>query len=282
MSIVSDTDMKVWLDVTDDEYDLNVEPIQNAVESFIQDSYCKRTLESTSYALETYDGKGHQILNLDNYPITALDRVAIGTRDAIKIRNTSDYTTASVSVTSTGLRLVKDGTADVSVTWASNATMSAVVTAVNALGSGWEASIMSTDYNSFKSSELIARWAANTINDNWVYLDMPEDAEDEIEVYADRGQIWKYSGFTRGVRNVFVDYTAGYTAANMPEDLQLAVKILTKYFYDKRDEETWGVESFSTGHIRTVFERESLSPSEERALPKEVRAILNRYRRVKT
>jgi len=249
-----------------------VTDIRDAVEDWIQNSYCYRTFATTSYTLEEYDGNGEQIIHLKNFPLTAVDLVCVGTLDVIRIKNTSDYTQASVSVTSTGLRLVKDGTADETVLWASNTTMAAVVTAVNTLGNGWEAAMQSTAYNSFASSFLLERWAASAIDDNWIYLQMPDDPEDDIKVDPDRGQIRKYSKFPEGFRNIYVTYTAGYSSTTMPEDLKLAVKILTKYIIQRREEETFGVDSFWAGNIKTMFEKE--------AIPLEAKQILDRYRRV--
>lgn len=245
-----------------------LQSIIDSADEFVS-SYCHRTFESTAYTLERYNGEGKEYICLNNYPIISVDRVAIGTRDVMKICNTSAGTTASVSVLSTGLRLVKDGTADSTITWASYATMTLVVAAINALGDGWSASISSSDYDSFKSSELIERYGSNVIDSNWVYLEMPEDAEDDIEVWTDRGQIRRLGGFPSGCRNVIIDYTAGY--ATIPEDLKLAVKILTQVVYQKAEEQSFGVKNYEVERIKAMFE--------EKDIPKEAISILNRYRR---
>jgi len=248
-----------------------VTDLRDAVEAYVTNIYCQRTFESTAYSLEKYDGKGYRTINLNNYPITLLDRVAIGIRDVIKIRNTSTYSTASVSVLSTGLRLVKDGTADsTDVTFATNATMSAMVTAVDAI-SGWEAQMLNTAYNSFVSTELMKKWALSAINNNWVYLPMPEEAEYDIEVRADWGQIRRPVRFPISYQNIFVDYTAGYSSANMPEDLKLGIKILVKYLWQRRDEENFGAGSYRSGDLGAMFDKGPI--------PKEAEDILTRYKR---
>jgi len=245
--------------------------LRDAVERYVQ-RICGRTFESTAYALEEYDGKGYEIINLRNYPIISLDRVALGKLDIISVKNSGQYEhTASVSVTATGLRLVYDGVADVSVTWAANTTLSAVVAAVNALGSGWTAQMSVTGYDSRRSSDLIKCFGRSCSEGRWVYLQIPQEAEWDVEVYADWGQIRRIGGFPRGSKNVLVDYTAGYSAADMPEDLALAVKVLTKHIWVRRDEENWGTSSYSSGELSGTFEREPL--------PKEVKDILDRYRR---
>ena len=104
-----------------------------------------------------------------------------------------------------------------------------------------------------------------------MYLQIPQEAEWDVEVYADWGQIRRIGGFPRGSRNVLVDYTAGYAAADMPEDLALAVKVLAKHFWVRRDEENWGASSYGAGELSVTFEKEPI--------PKEVKDVLDRYRR---
>lgn len=251
-----------------------VDTIREDVEKFVS-TYCNRTFESTSYTLEEYSGKGYKIINLKHYPVTAVDRVAVGVRDVIKVRNTSSGTSASVGVTSTGLRLVKDGSADTTVTFAGNATLTAVVTAVNALGSGWEAVLLFTDYSSFKSSDLIPKSALGAIDSNYVYLQIPDEAEYDVEVDLDNGQIRLPHGFYPGFRNIFVDYTAGYST--MPADLKLAVKILVQFVYEKAHKSMFGLETYNIGTggttgLRMIYEKEGKN------FPKEAIDILGRYR----
>lgn len=240
-------------------------------------TWCRRTFESTSYSLERYSGRGYRVINLNNYPVTALDRVAVGVRNVMTIKNTNSGTSASVSVTSTGLRLVLDGTPDVTVTWASNATIATVITAVNALGNGWVAAICSTAYNSFKSTDLISQNASSCIDNRVIYLSIPDTAEPDVDVDMENGQIRLVSGFYPGYRNIFVDYTAGYTNDTMPSDLKLAVKILVQYMYQQVKEGNFGVDlhnigaSGSTG-ARVVFEKGFI-------IPKECERILSWYKR---
>ncbi|GAI80589.1 unnamed protein product, partial [marine sediment metagenome] len=64
-------------------------------------------------------GNGEQYLHLADYPITALTRVAIGRRSAIRVKNTYDYTNASISVSSTQLTFTKDSSSTGAVTFTS-------------------------------------------------------------------------------------------------------------------------------------------------------------------
>lgn len=251
-----------------------VSTIKDSVETFVSE-YCNRTFEETSYRLERYDGVKSSILQLKNYPVTAVDRVAINTLDVISVKNTNTTSTATVSVSTTGLRLVLDGTADTSITFATNATMTAIVSAINALGNGWAASLSSSIYGAFKSNELISMYGLNAIDGNWVYLKKTDDFCDEFDVYLERGQVIKYSGWPGGTRNIFIDYTAGFTSDNMPNDLKLAVKILVKFFYDKMNDDSYGVEEYRAHNLWASFNQGEI-------IPKEAKMILLRYKRFHT
>ena len=244
--------------------------IQEGVEKWIK-NYCHKDFESTTYA-EYYSGEGNLYLQLDHYPITALTRVATGRRTAIRVINTSTATSATVSVNSTGLIFTKDDTSDSTITFATYTTMSTVVSAINLLGNGWTATIESSDYSSFKSSELVEMYGKSAIDSNYVYLDMPEEAIDNFEVYTQRGEIYKFGGWPEGYRNIYVKYTAGYSAITMPKDLQLAIKIIVKSVYQKRNDDSYSVKDYSVGDVRIAME--------DGDIPKEAVNILNRHRRI--
>jgi len=246
-----------------------VDVIHDSVEDFVT-SYCRRTFDSTSYTREKYNSTGGRYLSLDNYPITAIARITIGVSTAIRIKNTSIYTKASVSVSSTVLTLSKDGS-DSTLAFETYTTMTLLVAAVNALGSGWSASVADSAYASFASTELIEKYGLSCIDSNEVDLKIPyEDAEYDFDVLPDEGTIIFNRNIPQGSQNVFVDYTAGYSSTTMPDDLKLAVKILTKSLYQRLNEETFGAEDFSLGDS---------SAKMEKVMPSEVRAIINRYKR---
>lgn len=259
--------------VDSEEDSLIVTDIHKSVESWV-DNYCNKALLSATYA-EYYDGNGEQYLQLDHYPITGLTRIAEGRRTAIRVQNTDDYTSATISVSTGGLILTKDGTSNsTGVTFAVNTTMSAIVTAINLVGSGWSAVIEDSDYSSFKSTELVQMFGKSAIEDNWVYLDMPEEACDDFEVYPNRGEIYKSSGWDSGHNNLYVEYTAGY--ATTPADLELAIEMFVKYIWQRKDEDNFGVKSYSLGDISTTFET-SINGED---IPNDIKLILNKYKRI--
>jgi hypothetical protein len=250
-----------------------VSTIKDAAEEIVS-KYCGRTFEETSYSKSKHDGNGSPILNIDNFPVTAIDRVTIGEIDVVSVRNTNTYSYASVSVLPTGLRLVLDGVADTSITFASNTTLNAVVSAINLLGNGWEAKLNSSIYVAVKSTELIEAYGLNAIDNNWCYLKKPDSPISDFDTYLDRGQLVKYSGWPSGTGNIYIDYTAGYSSANMPSDLKLAVKILVQFLYNKRDDDSFGLKEYRAHNIWATFDKEE-------SLPKEVMRILFKYRKVK-
>lgn len=245
-----------------------LESIRDGVEDWVADK-CRRTFESTDYS-EYYDGEGGCYLNLKNYPVISLTRVCIGRRYIIRVKNTSGYTSATVSVASTGLVFTKDDTSDSTITFASYADMDAVVTAINALGSGWTAAIESSDFSNFKSAELVRMFGKNAIDGNWIYLEAPDEAIDDFEVSPNKGILYRSAGWDEGENNVYVKFTAGYST--MPNRLQLGVKIICKSIYDRRKEELFGTKEYWVGDIKVKCE--------DGDVPKEAMDIFSKFRRI--
>ncbi len=275
MALVDLDDLISYMDSPGVEDDPNLETIQAAIEDQIS-KYCRRTFESTAYTLERYSGDGTQHLSLKNYPVISLSLLSIGSDDIIRVCNTNTGTFASISVTSTGVSLDKDGTAT-SLTFAAYTTMSTMVAAINAT-SGWSATLLSSTYDDYKSNFLLKKFGLNCIDSNYVYLSIPSDPEYDFEVFEDRGIIYRHSGFPSGNHNIFVTYTAGY--ATIPDDLQLAAKIFCKDFYNKNKNEAIGLQSYRIGDISYSFSGNTMKDNAtDTLIPAEAMAILNRYRK---
>jgi len=274
LAILSDCNATDFLGVTAGSVESdNALAIRDAVEAWLQ-KYCNRTFESTTYTLEKYNGTGTKYLYLRQTPVTALYRVATSTTDVIRIKNTSEYTTASVSVTSTGIVLEKDGSTNTTALFATYTTMTALATAISAI-SGWSASVASSTYNSYKSSNLLKVYGLNCIDSNEVYLRMPDDALDDIELNENNGMIYSSSGFPKGFNNIYVTYVAGYTSASMPADLVFAVKVFLKSIYDKFTAGSWNVRGYRIGDISMYLNDGNVE------IPRETEEILARYRRIR-
>ncbi len=247
-----------------------VSEIKDGVEKWFK-SICRREFESTSYTKKYYNGNGSRTLYLDDYPITALTRLSIGRQKAIEIYNTSASTTASVSVASTGLVLELNGTTDSTVLFATYTTIATVITAVNALGSGWYARIISSEFSAFKSTELLEKFGQSCIDSRSVYLEMPYTAEHEFEVDANKGIVYLHRSFAEGYNNIVTDYTAGYSSSTMPEDVKLAVRILLKNVWQKRKEEIFGIKGYSVEDMRADLQEN---------IPHEVLNVINKYKKM--
>lgn len=252
MSIVKIANVMKFIGAQDSEKS-TVKLIHNSVEEWVQRTYCRRNFEDQSYK-EVLDG-GVDALQLRNYPITAITRLAVGVNTALYVCNTETSTNATVGVTSTAVVLTKDGTATL-VAFADYTTIQTVVDQINALSAtGWDATVVNI-YADFLSTELVERFGSYCLNDKQVGLYIPEPSEAEYDVYPKQGQITMPDGFLKGSNNVFVDYTAGYTVADMPAQLKLAVNILVKYIYQRKSEETFGLKSYSLGSVRAIFQEE--------------------------
>lgn len=262
-SLVAIADVLTFLGLTVTDAKLTI--IHAAVEDWIQTVYCRRNLVSTSYK-EKYDGTGCNSLVLDNYPIIALNRLSMGFDEAMRVKNSSTFGHASVSVSSTGVTLYKDGTSS-TILFTASATMSAMATAISAV-SGWSATVSNTSYNSYPSNLLSEKMGLQCVNNSEASLMMPADGEWDFEVDSDKGILYSVFGFGEGTRNIYVDYQAGY--ATVPEDLQLATLILIKSIYQKRSEEAFGASSYSISGISMSFDKD---------IPMEAKQILNHYRR---
>lgn len=276
--IVDLKDIRIWLDiaVTDNSQDDVLNAIHAPVEKWVKE-YCGRDFEQTTYTKKLYDGDGESYLFLKQYPIISIERLAIGRIDGVKVYNSSsDATRAVVTINTSGLVLTITGGANAgsdTLLFKDYATLTLLAAAIVALGKNWTASVVNSSYTGHASSELLPTYGAfcgNIANcQSYAYLEMPDEPLTDFKVYPDKGMVYYSGGFSGGHDNVIIDYTAGY--ATLPTDLQLAVKILVKNIYQKREEETFGLEQGSLGYVKKVFEKD---------IPKEAKEILSRYRKI--
>jgi hypothetical protein len=202
-------------------------------------AFCRREFDSQEFD-ELYHGAWTQQLLLRQYPVLSVARVAYGPTAVLQIKNTSGSNQrATVAVTSTGLTLVRVAsgtvTTDTSVTFAGNPTLAAVAAAVNALGNGWTATVLSGDYSDYPSADLRAVQGALNARLNGAALHLHVGELSEYDLDAERGILLRSGlavefteGFGDGGTPVWfgganywrVVYTAGY--ATVPEDVQEA------------------------------------------------------------
>lgn len=229
--------------------DTHIASLVSAVSASIR-RHCRREFDSQSFD-ELVIAKDDRRLIVKQYPILSVSRVATGLETVLKVRNTSaSNQRATVAVTSTGLSLVRvaSGVSTTStVAWASYATLSAVATQVNAIGSGWEAEAI-TGHTLRASSDLRAVQGALNAKDVWGELKLHTEELSTYAVDTERGWIvasggdeWAWSAYgmempswCRG-QEYRVMYTAGYAA--VPEDVQEAAAewVSALFWLSKKD-----------------------------------------------
>lgn len=211
--------------------------------------YLRRTLASTSYKL-WFDGSGAPEMRLDQYPITALYHVSVGTRSVATVGNTSSTVSyASIAFDGTSLTLMEISTSGVEtptvLAISTYKTIGALQTIINATP-GWQCDLLSADHSTLPSSMLRPLYSQNALANQLADLVMPSSPvsckivnEDMIEIInSDQFPAWDIFpnsaqpnrmsalqpgitpptfsyGFPPGTKNIFVWFTAGYT---MPSD----------------------------------------------------------------
>ena len=234
------------------------------------EKYCRRRFVSTSYD-ECYDGTGERRLLLRQYPIQSVQSVRYRPVTVLKITNTTAANVqARVSVLSTGLQLVSVNagsktTVTSGLTFSGNATLTALASAVIAIGNGWSAQIVgdSTNYGSWPSADLyIPASYGDTLEGSGTLQSQGalqcvagSFAELKMHTYELQGYQWDARGwllraipytdpellhpedliFPTGINNFRVQYTAGYTT--IPEAVQEACArwVAYGYFLAQRD-----------------------------------------------
>jgi hypothetical protein len=172
---------------------------------------------------------------------------------------------------------------DTSVTFAANATLTAVATAVNALGNGWSAEAVS-GYGSWASADLRALQGALHARSAPAELVIHTEDLAGFDVDAARGWLVRRGGvsgwpwgepaaaWTEGRGNYRVVYDAGY--ATVPEDVQEACAewVAVLFFQTKRDPELVVSKTEGVGTVISALNRH--------AIPPHILALLAPYRRI--
>ncbi|MAE81619.1 MAG: hypothetical protein CMB80_02700 [Flammeovirgaceae bacterium] len=204
-------------------------------------NYCDRIFESDTYR-ERYDGNGMSKIMLKQYPVTEIQMVATSVAEPVRIINEDSgawNAYCNVDVTdenSTGLDcVIQGGTNDGADTTAFAArgthTLTSLVAAVNALGKSWTATLDISSFGLYDAMELF-QVSGKMCHDEYVYLQAPDNLQDDYEIYDDRGTLKLAGKFARGYKNVTVRYTAGYTT--IPDDLIQICIDLTNSYYQSR------------------------------------------------
>jgi hypothetical protein len=272
------------------------------------EKYCRRRFVTHAYD-ELYNGNGDRRMLLRQYPIQSVQSVRYRPVTVLYLGN-SDKTNvqARVSVTSVGLKLFRFqggvATTDTSLLFATYPTLAQLVTAMNALGHGWNAQVVgdATNYGAWPSADLY--WPSS-YGDGLEGVGVLESqgalslvaasgggtyAELKMHTYELQGFQWDPRGwllraipytdpellhpedlvFPVGINNFRIQYTAGYTT--IPEAIQEACAewVAAIYYSTLRDPS-----------VRSQLIHGAISQTWEPggSLPENVSTLLAPYRR---
>jgi len=216
------------------------------------ESYCDRTLTSTTYR-EFYDGTGVNDLALREYPITAVTLLSTSTQDAVRITNVNaDAYNAYMTVDATSMILVVVGGANAGTDTLTLAdyTITELVAAINALGTGWSATNDDTLLAVWESAEILPCDGLETL-DSYVYAQLPNEPRRDFKLYEKQGTIYLPGGFPIGHQNIIVRYTAGYTTT--PADLeQICIDLVQTYYKGRKTDTSVEAEKLGDHYIKYV------------------------------
>jgi len=223
------------------------------------ETICGRYFNSTSYAT-WYDGTGDQKLYLDHWPVTAVTRVSSGRLNVLGVRcSSSTVTHATARVTSSGLILIhtdNTGTTTTTLSFGTYTTLTALAAQVNAVGSGWSA--LDLSYGDYLTTDLAQTPALYCLN-RYAYLPHPQKSLNDYVWDGDSGRLYYTGGFVKGIQNIYVEYTGGFTT--IPYGVEQACLMLIAYYYfgtnrdpglqsEKLGDYAWSAKAGSTESFR--------------------------------
>jgi hypothetical protein len=239
--------------------------------------YCRRDFKARQFD-EMYSGDEQVEMILRQFPVLSIERIAYQPTTVLQVENTlSTNQRATATVTDTGITLIRVAsgttTIDTSVTFASNTTINALKTAIDALGSGWKATIPTSDYENWPSADLKPQGAYNCAGQK-AGLKLHAKELNEYELDRERGilvrQSWsEVDAFHQnsvplwyGGHNYWrIIYTAGYSS--VPEAVQEACAEMTMAFFwqAKRDPALTQEQIVGSVSRSSVLTTKGVSPS---------------------
>ncbi len=207
---------------------------------------CDRRLSERDIE-EWRDGSGKRYLTLPDWPLNSVSRVTIGTLDALSIIcNDATATEAYVEVNRAGTQLtltlldgVNAGTFNIS--FIAFPTLTAVAGQITATAGSWVGSALGP-YGAYRSATL-RPCGRRECYASLAYIQIPDEAEADYITDYDYGQvILAGARFPRGMRNIYVEYNAGYSAANQPNEwatLQMICNILVQRLHGLGTRDWW-------------------------------------------
>lgn len=236
------------------------------------ENYCWRTFAVASFD-ELQPGNNRRELLLRNYPIASIERVAYAPTPVLRVTNTSgSEQRATVKVTATGLELIRvaSGVATTeAILFSAQPTLSALASAVTALGNGWSAAVLESANDLRASADLRALQGAFPAKDVNALLQMHTSELASFAVDAERGCLARDDGtcWHGGLHYWRVLYRAGFGA--IPDDVQEACAqwVAVLFWPTKRDP------GLASETLPGIVTRAAL-----RDMPASIRQMLGPYR----
>ena len=204
--------------------DAQLEAAINAASGLIE-RVCNRQFTAATHR-EWHKLRGRTVV-VKNPPILRVDRIARWFSDAISCQYTGDSVAATVSIATTGVRLMSlaaDGTETAeTLTFALYPTLSTMVTAIAAVTDWTATKVASGD----GESRDLAPMAGRDAKTSPMFLHWPEPSADEAVTSIDYNPGIIMFQYIRGsakefYRRVFVRYYGGYEDIQTAEDNNLA------------------------------------------------------------
>lgn len=236
-ALTSTSNFKEYAGITHTDDDTLIGKLISRATSAIE-RYCDKTLRSTVYR-EFYDGDGTSELLLKEYPVSVVTLLSTSRQDAIRLINVnSDAYNAYVTVDTTSMYLVVQGgtNAGTDTLTLADYTVTELVAAINALGTGWTSYNDNTSLGVWESAEILPCDGLECLDSN-AYVQIPYEPIYNFRLYENRGMLYYSGGFPLGHQNIIVKYTAGY--ATTPADLeQICIDLMNTYYLSRKTDST--------------------------------------------
>lgn len=231
---------------------------------------------------------GRESVFLENIPVTAVTRYASRDREVMSITNStdaSDIAYASIRVRNVGGENIlvhrieggsgdTSGEVDIDLTAGATDRLSEIETTINALGSGWTATLLDDDDGAYPATDLMDMPAQIASGGAIVWLRAPEWVSGGYTLVEETGELsfpasqWPQSGDGfrwAGRRNgMLVEYTSGWARASVPGDIKNTAIDLVRMYQANAEanpaysSERLGGYTYSRGGGRSTAENETV------------------------
>jgi hypothetical protein len=136
--------VKLYLNITDANSDDRLQQFINQISAMVQ-RYCNRLFVAVSNSVERYDMNNQKVLNLKNYPVTGVNRVAFGYANCIGYTYSGTATECTVQTLADSVKFMTVSSSGVTTfntfSYATYPTTSLLAAAINAASFGVTATI---------------------------------------------------------------------------------------------------------------------------------------------